>query len=265
MKSLRISWTVILLFLCNSGFAQSQQDALDVLNKVGETYRSVKTLQGEADVQSEMSTHGMEQKMTAHIVLTTAAPGKFRMETNSGPAHILMIGNGQTLWMYLPDLNKYSKIAVPVGHDSGPNALSAGLPGLGSLPDFTKVADGVKEAQMLPSETLQVDGVPTDCYVISVLHPPSEGAAANAAASSVQPTRETLWVDKARLLVVRFNLHAEISSPGSSAPLEDKSTLTFTKLALDNPVPDDAFVFSPPQGATEMDLTQFMPQKAAPQ
>ena len=105
MKSLRISGTVILLFLCNSGFAQSQQDALDVLNKVGESYRSVKTLQGEADVQSQMNTHGIEQKMTAHIILTTAAPGKFRMETNTGPARFLVIGDGQTLWIYLPDLN----------------------------------------------------------------------------------------------------------------------------------------------------------------
>jgi outer membrane lipoprotein-sorting protein len=253
------------LFLCNLGFAQSQQDALDVLNKVGETYRTVKTLQGEADVQSEMSTHGVEQKMTAHIILTTAASGKFRMETKTGPAHFLMIGDGQTLWMYVPDLNKYSKIAVPASPDPGATALSGGLPGLGSLPDFAKVADGVKEVRMLPRETLQVDGVSTDCYVISFLHQPSEGAAASATPSSAKPTLETLWVDKARLLVVRFNLHAQISDPGSSATVEDNSTLTFTKLALDDPVPDDAFLFSPPQGATEMDLTQFMPQKAAPQ
>jgi outer membrane lipoprotein-sorting protein len=260
MKSRLIASIGILVLLCDLGLAQSQQDALDVLNKVGETYRSTKTLQAEADVQTEMNGQGMEQKIATHMFLTLAAPGKFRVETKTGPARILMIADGQTVWMYFPELNKYSKLPVAAGHDSGANTLAAGLPGLGSVPDFSKVAEGVKEARMLPSETLQVDGEAIDCYVIGVLEetPALPGAQSNTGSSGARPMSETLWVDKTRLLVVRLSSDME-TALGSSGSTKTKSTLTFSKLALDQPVPDDAFVFNPPQGATELDLTQFMP------
>ena len=264
MRSRLLAFVGILVFFCHLGFAQGQQDALDVLKKVGETYRSTKTLQAEADVQTEMNGRGMEQKLAAHMFLTLAAPGKFRMETKTGPARVLMIADGQTLWMYFPELNKYSK--VPVGHGSGANALAAGLPGLGSLPDFSKVAEGVKEARMLPSETLQVDGAPIDCYVISVLQdqPVLPNAGSNTGSAGARPMSQTLWVDKTRLLVVRLSSDME-TALGASGSAKTKSTVTFSKLALDDPVPDDAFVFNPPQGATELDLTQFMPQSPGPQ
>jgi outer membrane lipoprotein-sorting protein len=172
-----------------------------------------------------------------------------------------MIADGQTVWMYFPELNKYSKLPVPAGHDSGANTLAAGLPGLGTLPDFSKVAEGVKEARMLPGETLQVDGEPIDCYVISVLQEVPPGATAGSDKSGLAGPRsmsETLWVDKTRLLVVRLSSDME-TALGSSGSTKTKSTLTFSKLALDQPVSDDAFVFNPPEGATELDLTQFMP------
>jgi outer membrane lipoprotein-sorting protein len=261
MKSRLIAFVgILLLFLCDLGFAQSQQDALDVLNKVGETYRSTKTLQAEADVQTEMNGQGMEQKIAAHMFLTLAAPGKFRVETKTGPARILMIADGQTVWMYFPELNKYSKLPVAAGHDTGANTLAAGLPGLGSVPDFSKVAEGVKEARMLPGETLQVDGESVDCYVISVLEdmPALPSSGSNTGSAGARAMSETLWLDKTRLLVVRLSSDMETALE-SSGSTKTKSTLTFSKLALDQPVPDDAFVFNPPQGATELDLTQFMP------
>lgn len=263
MKSRPIASAGILLLFCGLGLAQSQQDALDVLNKVGDTYRSVKTLQAEADVQTDMSTQGMQQKLATHLLLTLGTAGKFRMETKTGPARVLMIADGQTIWAYFPELNKYSKL--PVSRDSHANALApAGLPGLGGLPDFAKVGEGVKEARMLPSETLQLDGVPTDCYVISILHQPQQGSS-KAVSTSEQPSSETLWVDKARLLVVRLSSDTESTMPGSTAPTETKATITFSKLTLDDSVPDDAFVFTPPSGATELDLKQFMSDQLAPQ
>lgn len=266
MKSRPIASAIILLFFCSLGLAQSQQDALDVLNKVAETYRSTKTLQAEADVQTEMNGQGVEQKVAAHMFLTVAAPGKFRMETKTGPAKILMIADGRTLWMYFPELNKYSK--MPVGHDSGADALSsAGLSTLGSLPDFSKVAEGVREARMLPSETLQFDGVPIDCYVISVLQDlrPAAPGSDKAETAGVQPSNETLWVDKSRLLILRLKSNVQVTSTRSTVFFETNSTVTFTKLALDEPLADDAFEFNPPQGASELDFTQFMPQQSVPQ
>lgn len=271
MKPRRASWAGFVLLFASLSLAQSPQDALDVLNRVGETYRSVKTLQAEGDIMVGMSSPGMQQNITMHLLLTLAAPGKMRMESITGPVSMLMISDGQTTWLYMPQLNKYSKLeSNKTVSDAVNTSIPRGLPGLGIVPDFGKIADGVKEATIVRSETLQLDGISTDCYVIEVLRQSSQQPAgaeppANAAPAKVEPASETLWVDKARLLVVRLSSDTKVTLPGASAPTETKSTITFNKLTLDNPVPDDAFVFTPPQGATEMDLGQFMPQGATPQ
>jgi outer membrane lipoprotein-sorting protein len=265
MKPRRVYWLGLVLLLASLGLADSQQDALDVLNKVGANYRSMKTLQAEGDLTTGTNGPDMQQNMTVHLLLTFAAPGKLRVESKTGMVGFLMISDGQSTWIYMPQLNKYSKLPLNQAAPGGNTPIPGGFPAFGSVSDFGTIAEGVKEATIVRSESLQLDGIAADCYVIEVVHQPSQPAA-GAKASAVEvptkaePVSETLWVDKSRLLVVRVSSEAKVTLPGASAPTDTKSTITFTKLALDDAVPDDAFVFTPPQGATEMDLRQFMPQ-----
>jgi len=269
MKAQRACLAGLVLMCASLGLAQTQQDALDVLTKVGENYQSLRTLQAEGDVTTGMNGPGMQQKMASHLRLILAPPSKMHMESQVGAINIIVISDGQTLWMYMPMLNKYSKLPLN-GSASGAGASIAGGPsGIGGLPDFAKIAEGIKEARILRSEALQLDGVATDCYVILIVHRPSHAAAsaqgpANAAPPKVEPISETVWVDKSRLLVTRVTSHANVTVPGENTPTHTESTITFTKLTLDDPVPDDAFVFTPPAGATEMDLGQFMPNGQGP-
>lgn len=268
MKPRRLCWLGLVLFLASLGFTQSQQDAMDVLNKVGETYRSVKTLQAEGDVTTGMSGPDMQQNMNMHLLLTFAAPGKVRMESKTGAMTFLMISDGQSTWIYMPQLNKYSKLPLNQGALDGNTSVPGGMPAFGAVSDFAKIAEDIKEARIVRSETLQVDGVAVDCYVVEVVHQqpqPAAGAAtaANGAATKAEALSQTLWVDKSRLLVLRVSSDVKVTLAGESVPTKTKSTITFNKLRLDDAVPDDAFVFTPPAGASELDLGQFMPQGSA--
>ncbi|HEV3276958.1 MAG TPA: hypothetical protein VG860_09085 [Terriglobia bacterium] len=261
MKPRRAYWLGLVLLLASLGFADSQQDALDVLSKVGANYRSVKTLQAEGDVTTVMTGPNMQQNMTMHVVMSFATPGKVRMESTAGPASFTMISDGKTTWLYMPQLHKYSKL--PFDQAALGGDASGSFPGLGAVADFATIAENVKEAKIVRSETLQLDGIATDCYVIEIVRQPAPAAGAAKAASTpakVEPVSETLWVDKGRLLVVRVSSDTKVTVPGADAPTDTKSTMTFNKLKLDDPLPDDAFVFTPPEGATEMDLGQFMPK-----
>ncbi len=74
---------------------------------------------------------------------------------------------------------------------------------------------------------------------------------------------KTLWVDKAHYLVYREDSTIKMTMPGSTAPTESKSRTTFESVAVDQPVAPDTFTFTPPAGATEMDLSSMMPKTPA--
>jgi outer membrane lipoprotein-sorting protein len=265
----------LLVLWMSLGSAPGQQDALDVLSRVGRTYASMKTLQAEADVSMGTTAPGLTQNTSMHLLLALAPPGKMRIE-NKGPMSVLLIFDGQRGWLYMPALNKYSKLPTmaaatgnaPATSSAGGDAMGSALPGVGFIPDFKNVAEGIKEARIVRSETLQLDGADVDCYVIEVVHNPQAPLtpqAADGATVRDQITQETVWVDKARDLVVRLTSDTiPVAQRDSTSAAELKSTITFQKLTIDAPLADDVFVFTPPPDATELDLTQFMPQPAAP-
>jgi outer membrane lipoprotein-sorting protein len=268
MKSYQTAWMGTALIFCSLGFAQSKQDALDILNRVGETYRSVKTLQAEGEVTTSMSGPGMQQNGTMRLLLAIAPPGKMRMGTRTGLMDIVMIADGETMWLYMPGLNKYSKLPTRQPAGAQNPSLSGGLLGLPDVEDFGRIAEGIRDARVVRSETLPLNGIAADCYVIDIVpSAPSASSrrpAGNATAAKVEPISETVWVDKARFLVVRVSSNAKVTLPGESGPEQTGSTVTFSKVTLDDPVPDETFVFTPPPGATELDLSQFMPQRTTP-
>lgn len=267
MKLHRAAWIGLVLVFARVGIAQTQQDALDILNKVGQTYRGVKTLQAEGDLTTSMSGPDLQQNMTAHMLMTLGGSGKVRIESKTGMMNFLMVSDGQTTWLYMPALNKYAKFPTPPAATTGGPPIPGGMHGMDSLEKFGNIADNVKGAKLVRSETLQLDGIATDCYVIEFVSSGPSGSGTPLAATTmpkVEEDHETVWVDKSRLLVARVSSRAKITLPGESTPTETQSDLTFNKLSLDAPTPDDAFVFAPPAGASELDLSQFMPQGANP-
>lgn len=266
MRPQRAGLIGFVLIFASLGLAQSQQDALDILNKVGENYRSVRALQAEGDLTTGMVGPSMQQNTTMHLLMTLGAAGKVRIESKTGLMTFLMVSDGQTTWLYMPMMNKYVKLPTLPKSAGGPS-IPGSPHGFDSLASFGNIADNVKEAKLLRSESLQLDGINVDCYVIEFVSagPSASGASstANVMPAKVEENHETVWVDKSRLLIARVSSRARITLAGESAPSETQSTLTFNKLTLDAPVADDAFVFTPPAGASEMDLSQFMPQAAS--
>jgi outer membrane lipoprotein-sorting protein len=81
---------------------------------------------------------------------------------------------------------------------------------------------------------------------------------------NVEPSAKTLWVDRARFLVLRDDSATKMTLPNTNTPTQSKQTITFNKIKIDEPIPDDLFEFTPPEGATELDLKQFLPNASGP-
>jgi outer membrane lipoprotein-sorting protein len=242
-----------------------QPDALDLLRNVAETYGSMATLRAEANTVTEMSGPAMQNKMEGPMTLTLGSQGKMRMESK-GAMGMLMVSDGKTVWMYMPHLNKYTKVS---SLSAGLGFAGEGALGFGGLGAYGNVIANVKEAKVLRSETLHANGAGVPCWVVSVEYEGAGAEAAPQAAGGVLPTQvdsrtTTLWVDKSHSLVYKEISNTKMTLPRTISPTETKHTVTFKDITVDEPVPDDTFVFTPPEGATEMDLSSFMPQSSPP-
>src|SRR5437879_5534677 len=149
---------------------QGQPDALNLLRNVAETYRSMTTFRAEANMVTEMNGPDMQSKMEMPMTLIIGSQGRTRIESK-GAVGMLSVSDGQTTWMYMPQLNKYYKldltklISFPkvAGQDV---AISGGAWDFRS--QYANVVGNVKQAKLLRSETLHANGADVPCWVGSV-------------------------------------------------------------------------------------------------
>lgn len=246
--------------------APDQPDAIDLLKNVALTYRAMRTYSAKSTNVMEISGTNIQQKVEIPLTITADSSGKMRMES-TGMAGMLMVFDGKTMWMYMPSLNKYTKLSSSDAASSG--QLGSGTemfgPATNSFLGYQSVASNVKEAKILRSEKLHVNGSDVACWVVSAEYEPSGGGqetseqTAGAPAADLAQTK-TLWVDKTQYLVHQEDSTSKMNMSGASAPMETKQTIKFDSITVDQPVPEDTFTFTPPPGATEMDLSSFIPK-----
>lgn len=235
MRSVRVtSKTVGVLFgtalLAVAQPTPDQPDALDLLKNVALTYHAMRTLS--AKLTSVMNGPDMQQKIEMPMTIMADSSGKMRVE-NTGVTGMLMVFDGSTMWIYMSSFNKYTKLPLS-------SAASSAQPD--SFFGYQSVATDVKEAKILRSEKLQVNGSHADCWVVQLQYEPAGARTLWA---------KTLWVDKTHYFVYREDWTSKMAMPGTSAPTETKHTIKFDTISLDQPVPEDTFTFTPPSGATE--------------
>jgi outer membrane lipoprotein-sorting protein len=268
MPSARVGKALGLLFatavLAGAQSVPDQPDALDVLKNVALTYQAMKTFSAKSTTVMEMNNPNMQQKVETPMTITADSSGKMRMETTSMGGS-LTVFDGSTLWIYISSLNKYMKVPSSSATSSGQPGGGTGTFTPGTNPfGYRSVASDVKEAKILRSDKLQANGTDVDCWVVSVAYEASGGQPSSqqtAGTPAVDLTRTTtLWVDKAHYLVYRDDSTGKEIMPGIGAPTETKETIKFDSITVDQPIPEGTFTFTPPPGATEMDLSSFIPK-----
>lgn len=259
---------LLLLFLASLPiFAQSTSelpDAHTLISNIAVTYRAMKTYSASGTNVMEVSGPGMQQKMEFPMTITGDSAGKMRMETH-GAVSMLMVSDGENLWMYLAPLNKYTKLPFSkLGATDPAGAPPVPMPGMGVdlFARYRGLDANVKEARVLRSETIQAKGSDVSCWVLYVefelaasQRTPVPGTA------TIDPRQSsTLWVEKTHYLVYREDSIRRVTLRPSTPPTESKMMTTFEEIRVNQPVGPDTFTFTPPPGATEMDLSGFIPK-----
>ena len=224
---------------------QSQVDAIDLLRNVEATYAAMSAYSAQSTRVMEINGPSMQNKMETTETITADSSGKFRRESR-GLMGMVMVFDGSTLWTYMPQLNKYSKISLdqlktklqPLGQaEQSTNDAGAFAPGAGPFVEYRSVASNVKDAKVLRSAKLHVNGADADCWVVSVEYEPQNDQASSEQTATFgvkQLSRsKTLWIDKARSLVYQEESVSKMTMPGTDVPTNTKETMKLESISLD--------------------------------
>lgn len=259
---------ILLLAVPTLGLAQTaapQPDANALLARTGAAYRAMKTFSAKATVQVAMDSPSAPPAFEMEITVMADATGRMRMSGSSPTGMgMLMVFDGKTDWVYLPQLNKYAQMPAGESSAGGNPLLGAGSGRQNYLQQYGKIGVNVKEASVLRSETLEVAGAAVPCWVVSVTYSPeSSPSASSSKLGTPKVTSErakTLWIGQKDYLVYREDSSMAMTMPEASTPSEVHSSLRFDSIAVDQAVPADSFTFTPPAGATELDLSGVAPK-----
>lgn len=264
LKTNLVAAVVALLLMSGSAPAQTEPDARQLLKLAGETYQNLKSYHFEATRSKVSASEAMgvksEQRSEESFALAAVKPDRRRSELKDSTVSFMTASDGRTEWTYLPGLKQYLKKAKgdgqrPVAFTNPTEIFAAAFSDPLSLlalelsmrlTGYEHLADGVKSAQLLREEKIEVAGRSIDCYVVEVDYAPAVQQAGE------QLSRKTLWIDQARKVVLREIARSKIPTRFGGF-IDSTQTTTFTLARVNEPLADALFAFAPPADAREVE------------
>ena len=225
--------------------AQTPPDAKALLERERTALDSFTSYQYEEKATMSMIVGGMPANIEMTTSVKAVNPGKRRTEMRmAGVVASTMIADGRTTWIFIPTANQYMKL----GDDPAIGSAVAG--GLNGLTQIGQLPSG--DAKIVRSETVHVDGTAHECWVVE-----SHIDQLSLGFMELRNATVTSWIDKKINVSLRQKMSGRfegaLAAAGGGA-LEMQLESVKVGLAFNEALPDSLFVFTPPPGATEIDL-----------
>jgi thiol-disulfide isomerase/thioredoxin len=244
---------LLALTLAGPGWAEPAPDARVLLQKVGDAYQALASYHFEGAIDIRMS-GGAGQHLEMPLVLAGDRAGRMRMDLRHPQQGGLLVSDGRRSSTYIYSLNQYTQKPAEAVTDS------AGMPRPPQNSPITHYFDplrNLKAALVMGEQEIVVGGTPSDCWVVRCDMAPPQALAADTTARATA----TLWVDKARALVLRDSTNITLRNPATGANMAMDQITSFTLGRVNGTLPDSLFAFTPPAGATLVQT--FGPQAGA--
>jgi len=222
-------------------------DALPFLSGVLSRYAHVSTYRLEYTEERQLTGEFLRDWSKSINVAIVGPANQYRFEHRgeSGPA--LQVSDGQTEWVFSPDLNQYTQRPSPASGPSHVRTLaSMGLQRLmesqNEAKSISRFADQIRAATFVPDENLAINGSVLPCSVVT-----TEGLLP---VPGVKITISfTFWIEKNSGLIRKLGIRREgLLVPSDPAGQYVGEDLTIYSVAELNPpsFPDGMFTFTPP-------------------
>ena len=231
--------------------SEMPSEALKFLNQVLERYAHASTYHIETVEDHELS--GPFRRSWDRVITTAiAAPdNRYHFEVRAEEVWIVQVSDGNTEWLYQPELHQYMQRPVPSpGPGRLPSTKTRGAYQLKQAQDTRKHLIDMQKlflsAVFLPNEDLDVNGKHVNCRVIKALQKELPGL------SPKIVSQVTFWIDEKEDVIRKIVEHTE--GPLRPAHPEDQylseRTLIFAVADLEIASgPNQLFTFTPPLNA----------------
>lgn len=274
VRKARVFFTALAIILTSSLLASAQSaphqpDPMALLQGVQSTYRSMSTFSATLTVDTDMTALSIQQTVETPTTIQASSSGQMRV-VSTGAAAMTMVNDGKSLWIYSPALNKYAKMPAGTSPASGARRGASPEPAANTryFGEFKTVAANVKDATVLRTETVNANGSSVPCWVVLVHYRPLRVRAASAqgpgaAGPGVTGITKTYWVGQKDFLVYREDSSGTVTMPNINTPIQVKQSVRYETISINQPIAEGTFRFTPPAGATQMDLSSLMPGSSA--
>ncbi|HEY3132748.1 MAG TPA: redoxin domain-containing protein [Acidobacteriota bacterium] len=243
---------VIILFAClvllsaGRSFPQAASDAVQLLKRVSETYRNLKSCHFEGVTKVRTQSSSVQHLLETPFVVAAVKPSLLRVETKNSLTAMLIVSDGETTWNYMPRIHEYTRVTgAPAAGLASDGTTASDLSTLPNpIAQYERLTDRSAAARVLREDRIEVGGRSVDCIVVEL-------APASGNTTGVETLPRMLWIDKFRYLVLRDEETFRIRRPYT--PLTEKmQTTVFGVARVNEPVPDSLFKFVPPAEAREV-------------
>ena len=247
-----------LALLAQEAPAPRPSSGLALLNSVAQRYAQAKAYHIEA-IKEQTFTEDLSRTWEKVYMTAIVAPGgRYHYEVRSRNGSVMQVSDGTFAWEYLLDEQLYTRTSAQSAPERRPT-LEEEMPLL-EAKRMVKLIGAttarLRSASSLPDEVVNVDGRGIDCSVVrftlddmkSVLSPDTQ-------------LKQTIWVDKARRVIVKIVRRSETTrllSRGTQRRSVVESTTIYPVVELDEKQPQSAFVFTPP---AEAKLVESFPER----
>jgi len=213
--NLRLLVLLTILILPGTLFAETpEQKALDAVQNQYE-----KVLTFEADFTQQSYVKMMDQTQSVKGTVQIKKPGKMRWVYKAPDTQIL-ISNGKTLWLYVPDEEQATKVPVESIYSSNTPALF--LAGKGKLTQAFNVESVIEENQNI---------------IVTLI-----------------PKNEEQGLE--RLVLVADKKNYQITGSTVYDKLGNKTEIRFNRIRVNRKIPEEQFQLKTPPNVEILDYTQ---------
>ena len=230
-RSQFLLWAAVLALVPS---ASAQMPVAQLLARVSQTYRNLRTYEIQATENFSAPTGGGFNQAQTKLLLAEDEGGKLHLERDTSNSKLVIVSNGENTWTYAPDVHQYTVQAVAADPGSGEEGEDSEDPVsttenllVGRYRGLERYADSATLARV---DKVKAGGSKIDCYVVEM---------------QIKNSRVDLWIDKERFVILR---QQQATASGVSARLEIR------QFAATGPLDADLFSFQPPPRSREVEV-----------
>ena len=219
----------------------SDGSAEALLREVSKAYAELSRFSFEAAEVTVTRSGDLERRNETRTLTAAGDAGRFRVESDHRVEGGVIAFDGETTWIYVARRRQYKQIhgALLTGSPESP-----GLIRLKNrfVDRYKSITERLRDARLLPPETLEVDGREIECRVVEASYDAPRGLAAK------QIVRR-FWIAADRPLIYRESSQFEAKHPASGQTTTVSQDIEFRSVQVGDDVSQGVFAPRLPEDA----------------